>query len=85
MPFRHLHFTLTSASWLNLVEGWFSLLIRRGLQRGIFIRTDSLKTAIQAYIDQTNLDPKPSIWTKSADEILASVKRFCQRTLNSHH
>jgi transposase len=84
-PRWHLHFTPTSASWLNLVEGWFSLLTRRCLQRGIFVSTDSLKAAIQAYIEQTNLDPKPFIWTKSADEILASVKRFCQRTLNSHH
>jgi transposase len=84
-PRWHLHFTPTSASWLNLVEGWFSLLTRRCLQRGVFVSTDSLKAAIQTYIEQTNLDPKPFIWTKSADEILASVKRFCQRTLNSHH
>jgi transposase len=84
-PRWHLHFTPTSASWLNLVEGWFSLLSRRCLQRGIFVSTDSLKAAIEAYIDQTNLDPKPFIWTKSADEILASIKRFCQRTLNSGH
>jgi transposase len=81
----HLHFTPTSVSWLNLVEGWFSRLTRRCLQRGIFVSTDSLKAAIQAYIEQTSRDPKPFIWTKSADEILVSVKRFCQRTLNSHH
>jgi transposase len=84
-PRWHLHFTPTSASWLNLVEGWFSLLTRRCLQRGVFVSTDSLKAAILAYIDQTNRDPKPFVWTKSADEILASIKRFCQRTLNSHH
>ena len=75
----------TSASWLNLVEGWFSILTRRCLQRGTFVSTDSLKAAIQDYIEQTNRDPKPFVWTKSADEILASIKRFCQRTLNSHH
>ncbi|KFG69436.1 hypothetical protein JH26_11575 [Microvirga sp. BSC39] len=65
------------------MEGWFSLLTRRCLQRGTFVSTDSLKAAIQAYIDRTNRDPKPFVWTKSAEEILASVKRFCQRTLNS--
>jgi transposase len=84
-PRWHLHFTPTSASWLNLVEGWFSILTRRCLQRGTFVSTDSLKAAIQDYIDQTNRNPKPFVWTKSADEILASVKRFCQRTLNSRH
>ena len=84
-PRWHLHFTPTSASWLNLVEGWFSLLTRRCLQRGVFASTDALKAAIQGYIDHTNAAPKPSIWTKSAEDILASVGRFCQRTSNSDH
>ncbi|WP_159351537.1 IS630 family transposase [Roseomonas harenae] len=84
-PRWHLHFTPTSASWLNLVEGWFSLLTRRCLQRGAFASTDALKTAIQGYIDQTNAEPKPFVWTKSADDILASVGRFCQRISNSNH
>ena len=84
-PRWHLHFTPTSSSWLNLVEGWFSLLTRRCLQRGAFGSTDALKAAIQAYIDRTNAEPKPFTWTKSADDILASVGRFCQRTSNSDH
>lgn len=84
-PRWHLHFTPTSASWLNLVECWFSLLTRRCLQRGGFASTDALATAIQGYIDQTNAEPKPFVWTKSADDILASVGRFCQRTSNSDH
>jgi transposase len=84
-PRWHLHFTPTSSSWLNLVEGWFSLLTRRCLQRGAFGSTDALEAAIQAYIDRTNAEPKPFIWTKSADDILASVGRFCQRTSNSDH
>lgn len=79
----HLHFTPTSASWLNLVEGWFALLTRRQLQRGVFETTGDLEAAIHAYIDQTNAEPKPFVWTKSADAILASIKRFCQRTSNS--
>lgn len=84
-PRWHLHFTPTSASWLNLVEGWFALLARRQLQRSVFETTADLERVIHAYIDQTNAEPKPFVWTKSADDILASVKRFCQRTSNSDH
>ena len=84
-PRWHLHFTPTSASWLNLVEGWFALLTRRRLQRGAFQQTSDLEAAIHAYIAQTNADPKPFVWTKPADAILASVGRFCQRTSNSDH
>jgi transposase len=84
-PRWHLHFTPTSASWLNLVECWFALLSRRRLQRGAFASTDDLEAAILAYIAETNADPKPFAWTKTADDILASVARFCQRTSNSAH
>ncbi len=82
-PRWHLHFTPTSASWLNLVEGWFALLARRRLQRGVFTSVADLEATIHAYIDQTNAEPKPFTWTKTADAILASVARFCQRTSNS--
>ena len=75
-PRWHLHFTPTSSSWLNLVEGWFSLLTRRCLQRGAFGSTDALEAAIRSYIDQTNAAPKPLVWTKSADDILASISRY---------
>jgi transposase len=84
-PRWHLHFTPTSASWLNLVEVWFALLTRRRLHRGVFTSTAALEAAIHAYIDQTNAQPKPFVWTKSADTILASVGRFCQRISNSDH
>ncbi len=84
-PRWHLHFTPTSASWLNLVEGWFALLARRRLQRGVFTGTAELEAAIHASIAQTNAEPKPFVWTKSANDILASVGRFCQRTPNSDH
>jgi hypothetical protein len=84
-PRWHLHFTPTSGSWLNLVEGWFSLLTRRCLQRGVFPSTAALETAIQAYIDQTNSQPKPFVWAKTADEILHSIRSFCQRTSYSDH
>ena len=79
-PRCHLHFTPTSASWLNLVEGWFALLTLRQLRRGVFPSVAALEDAIRAYIAATNEDPKPFAWTKSADEILDSVKRFCLRT-----
>lgn len=84
-PRWHLHFTPTSASWLNLVECWFALLSRRRLARGAFTGTDDLEVAILAYIAETNATPKPFVWTKTADDILASVARFCQRTSNSDH
>jgi hypothetical protein len=82
-PRWNLHFTPTSSSWLDLVKGWFSLLNRRCLQRGAYGSTDAFEAAIQAYIDYTNAEPRPFRWTKSADEILASVGCFRQRTSNS--
>ena len=84
-PRFHLHFTPTSASWLNLVECWFALLSRRRLERGAFTSTDDLERAILAHIAETNADPRPFVWTKTADDILATVARFCQRTSNSAH
>lgn len=84
-PRFQLHFTPTSASWLNLVERWFALLTEQQLRRGVFHSTRSLETTIRAYIDAHNEEPKPFIWTKTADEILASVARFCQRTLETGH
>ena len=79
-PRWHLHVTPTSASWLNLVEGWFALLTLRQIRRGVFPTVEALEAAIRRHIDATNADPRPFAWTKSADEILESVRRFCQRT-----
>ena len=84
-PRVHLHFTPTSASWLNLVECWFALLTTRRLARGAFRSTWALEQAIKSYIATTNADAKPFVWTKTADEILDSVARYCQRTTDSHH
>src|ERR1700704_6563702 len=84
-PRFHLHFTPTGASWLNLVERWFGLLTERQLRRGIFRSTRQLETTIRNYIDIHNQEPMPFIWTKTADEILESVARFCQRTLETGH
>ena len=79
-PRWRLHFTPTSASWLNLVEGWFALLTLRQLRRGVFPTVEALEAAIRRHIETTNADPRPFVWTKSADDILDSVRRFCQRT-----
>jgi len=80
-PRWHVHFTPTSASWINLVERFFALLTDRAVRRGSFQSVAELEAAIIAYIDAANTDPKPFIWTKSADDILASIQRFCLRTL----
>jgi transposase len=84
-PRYHLHFTPTGSSWLNLVERWFAALTEKQLRRGVHRSTRELEQAILHYIESTNADPKPFIWTKTADQILASVARFCERTLDSGH
>jgi transposase len=68
------HFTPTSASWLNAVEGFFSALTRRRLRRGVFRSIADLQAAINRYIDEHNGQPKPFVWTKSADSILDNLK-----------
>lgn len=78
-PHWHVHFTPTSASWINQVERWFAELTRKQLQRGVHRTTAELEADIKAFIDAHNENPKPYKWVKSADEILASVKRFCHR------
>ena len=80
-----MHFTPTSASWLNLVERWFGLLTEKQLRRGVHQSSAELEAAIYRYLDVTNEDPKPFVWTKTADQILANVARFCQRTLDTAH
>ncbi len=84
-PRFHVHFTPTSASWLNLVERWFALLTERQLRRGVHRSTKELKAAIDSFIEHHNTDPKPFIWHKTADQILDSVARFCKRTNDSGH
>ena len=71
----HLHFTPTSSSWLNLVEGWFKLLTERRLRRGTFRSIDQLVDAIEIWVEHWNDDPKPFIWKKPAEEILTRVRR----------
>jgi transposase len=84
-PRFHVHFTPTSASWLNLVERWFALLSEKQIKRGAHRSVRALETTIRDYLAITNDAPKPFVWTKTADEILAKVARFCQRTSNPGH
>jgi transposase len=84
-PRFHLHFTPTSASWLNLVERWFAALTEKQLRRGVHRSTKELEHAIRSFIQHHNQDPKPFVWHKTADQILDSLARFCTRTLDSGH
>jgi transposase len=82
-PRFHLHFTPTSASWLNLVERWFAEPTEKQLRRGVHRSTKELESAIRDFIHRHNKNPKPFIWHKTADQILDSVAQFCTRTLDS--
>ena len=84
-PRYYLHFTPTGASWINLVERWFGLLTDKQIRRGVHRSTEELVAAIMRYLEVSNENPKPFVWTKTADEILESVARFCRRTSGSGH
>jgi len=70
-----LHFTPTSASWLNLIERVFAEITTRRIRRGTFASVADLEDAIHDYLDQHNAEPKPFVWTKTADTILAKERR----------
>src|SRR5262245_1972072 len=74
-PRFKLHFTPTSASWLNLVERFFGEITRKRIRRGAFASVADLKEAIHAYLDHHNANPKPFVWTKTADAILTKERR----------
>jgi transposase len=80
-----LHFTPTSSSWLNLVERWFAELTNKQLRRGTHRSVRDLNADIRAWINTWNEDPKPYIWTKTADQILESIRRYCDRINDSRH
>jgi len=83
-PRYHLHFTPTHGSWLNLIERWFGSLTERQIKRGSHRSTLQLQQAIKDFIEATNNQPKAFVWTKSADEILASITRFATATKQVH-
>jgi transposase len=78
-PRWHVHLTPTSSSWLNQVERFFALITDKRIRRGVHRTIAHLEADIDAFIQQHNADPKPFKWTKSADDILASIERFCLR------
>src|SRR3954463_13940174 len=79
-PRFHVHFTPTYGSWINLVERWFAELTNKRLRRGVFRSVKELEAAIREYIAVHNEHPKPFVWTRTADQILASIARYAQRT-----
>ena len=81
-PHWHMHFTPTSSSWINQVERFFALIAEKQIKRGAHRSVKALIADIMSYIAERNADPKPLRWTKSADDILASIERYCQRTLD---
>ena len=79
-PRFHVHFTPTYGSWINLVERWFAEITNRRIRRGVFRSVKELEAAIREYIAVHNEDPKPFVWTRTADQILDSIARYAQRT-----
>jgi transposase len=84
-PRFQLHFTPTDSSWLNLVERLFAELTTKWLRRGTHRSVAELEQAIQAWIDTWNQDPRPFVWTKTADQILDTLAHYCQRINDSEH
>lgn len=80
-----LHFTPTSSSWLNLVERWFAELTTKKLRRGTHTSVRQLNADIRAWIDTWNDNPRPYVWTKTADQILESIGNYCKRINDSPH
>jgi transposase len=84
-PRFHLHFTPTYSSWLNLVERWFAELTNRKLRRSTHRSVAALEADVRARIEAWNADPKPFVWTRTADEILDTVAAYCGRINDSGH
>jgi hypothetical protein len=74
-PRFHLHFTPTASSWLNMVERWFGKLTDKAIRRGVFHSVPDLITAIETYLETTNQNPQPFVWTATTDQILEKVRR----------
>ena len=84
-PRIHVHFTPKGASWINLAERFFAELTQKQIRRGVHRSTQELETAVKNYLHLHNIKPKPFVWTKTADEILANVPRFCRGISDSGH
>jgi transposase len=84
-PRFHLHFTPTGSSWINQVERWFGFLTEQMLRRGVHKSVQALEADIRAWVADWNQHPRPFIWTKTAEEILESLARYCQRISGAGH
>jgi transposase len=84
-PRFHLHFTPTSSSWLNLVERWFAELTNRKLRRSAHRSVVELEADVRHWVKEWNTDPKPFVWTKTADQILDTLAAYCGRINDSRH
>jgi len=84
-PRFRIHFIPTSSSWLNLVERWFAELTNRKLRRSAHRNVGELEADIRAWVDAWNEDPRPFVWTKTADEILENLTKYLQRINDSGH
>ena len=80
----HIHFTTTYGSSINLVERWFAELTNKRIRQGVLRSVKDLQAAISEYIDVHNEDPKPFVWTKNEEQILASIASYAQRTTASN-
>ena len=78
-----MHYTPTSASWINQIARFFAELTEKQIRRGVHRSTAELEAAIIAYIETVNANPRPFLWTKSADDVLATIKRFSLATLRT--
>ena len=84
-PRFHLHFTPTGSSWINQVERWFGLLTEQKIKRGAHKSVQALENDIRDWIADWNTHPRPFLWTKTAEEILDSITRFCRRISGAGH
>jgi transposase len=84
-PRWHVHFTPTGASWLNMVERFFSEITTKRIRRGSFLSVAALERAIEEYLEYRNQNPKPFVWTATADDILMSLGRLCKRISETGH
>jgi transposase-like protein/transposase len=84
-PRFHLHFTPTGSSWINQVERWFGFLSEQMIRRGAHKNVQTLEADIRTWVNNWNDDPTPFTWTKTAEEILDSLARFCQRISGAGH
>ncbi len=84
-PHWHIHFTPTSASWLNQIERFFAEITARRIRRGVFRSVQDLEQAIMDYLKQRNKKPKPFVWTATADRIFSKVQKICERISVTGH